>query len=433
MTAADQRETRIEEGASSGAQSNEIGDELRRYSLNPLRGRGHGKVWAEDAKANIWFLRGKLEIIRARERMRQFEPSRKPHTVDLRTSTPTGVSTVNELTRQVPESVGFVEHRLLHNSSPSPSSSADRNEEVAATCRAVETLLDKAEDAALGNCPRFSWFISWWSGTGVEATYRNLHYAEALIARLYTVEEVRCAVPDALRRVITALDYNHPTRTMAIKMLHSTENSHCTCSAHELSEIITVGHETADRSRVRLHSFRNILLIGTVLNILLVAAFIILVAKNPTLVPLCFTPHEALTNGPGICPTRRGLPSGGDLFIVAVLGLLGGSLSAAVFVRGLYTNSTPYNVAIPLALLKLPAGATVAVLGMILLAGDFVPGFSAVNTPVQILAYAILLGFSQQIFTQMIDHRAERLIANVPTKVRQEDGPHTKGRRESSY
>jgi hypothetical protein len=106
---------------------------------------------------------------------------------------------------------------------------------------------------------------------------------------------------------------------------------------------------------------------------------------------------------------------------VALMGLLGGSLSAAVFIRGLYlNNSTPYNVAVPLALSKLPAGAMTSVLGMVLLAGDFVPGFTAVDKQGQVLAYAILFGFAQQLFTQLLDRRAERLLANVPTKARSE-------------
>lgn len=404
MRAVDQEGKQIDKSSPSGAQSTKRVDDLYRYRFSPLSGRGNGKVWAEDAKANIGFLRGKLDIIKARECTRELEPARKDHAINSGASAPSGVSTKNELTR-----------RISH-------------EEVAATCRAVETLLHKAEDAALGNSPRFYWFVSWWSGTGVEAAYKNLHYAEALIARLYNCEEVRCAVPDALRRAIAALDYSHPTRAIAISMLHSTEDSQNFCSTHQLSEIIAVGHETADRSRARLHSFRNILLIGTVINVLLMIAFILVVAKNPNLVPLCF--HPSGKQNPVICPTRIGAASGGDLFIVAVLGLLGGALSATVFVRGLYTNSTPYNVAIPLALLKLPAGAAVAILGMILLAGNFVPNFSTVDEPIKILAYAVLLGFSQQLFTQMVDHRAARLIANVPSKAREEHRPSATGRQE---
>jgi hypothetical protein len=110
--------------------------------------------------------------------------------------------------------------------------------------------------------------------------------------------------------------------------------------------------------------------------------------------------------------------SGGDLFAVALLGLVGGALSAAVFIRDLYTNATPYNVSIPLAMLKLPAGAMTALAGIILLAGEFVPGFTAVDKQIQILAYALVFGFAQQLFTQVVDQRARRLVSNVPTKAR---------------
>ena len=89
-----------------------------------------------------------------------------------------------------------------------------------------------------------------------------------------------------------------------------------------------------------------------------------------------------------------------------------------MFIRGLYSNSTPYNVAVPLALLKIPTGALAAVVGMTLVAGDFVPGFSAIDKQPQILAYSLLFGFAQQLFTGILDRRAKTLIANVPTKAK---------------
>jgi hypothetical protein len=71
----------------------------------------------------------------------------------------------------------------------------------------------------------------------------------------------------------------------------------------------------------------------------------------------------------------------------------------------------------------MPAGAMVAVSGMILLTGNFVPGFSAIDKQGQMLAYALVFGFAQQLFTQMIDHRAEKLVSNIPSKARQRDFP----------
>ena len=132
------------------------------------------------------------------------------------------------------------------------------------------------------------------------------------------------------------------------------------------------------------------------------------------------------------CPTGQSrlarLPGGADALVIAVMGLFGGALSAGVFIRGLYVNSASYNVALPLAVLKLPVGATVAVAGMILMAGDFVPGFSAIDKQNQILAYALVFGFAQQVFTQMLDQRAEKLISSIPSKARDEGGPPAQNR-----
>jgi hypothetical protein len=174
-----------------------------------------------------------------------------------------------------------------------------------------------------------------------------------------------------------------------------------------------------------------------VVTTLLLGGFIALSAVYPTLVPICFVqdPAPADINKPNVaCPTRAGrdpvpgvgeyeVSTGADLFAVALLGLMGGALSAALFIRDLYTNATPYNVSIPLALLKIPAGALTAIVGIILLAGQFVPGFTAVDKQIQILAYALVFGFAQQLFTQVLDQRAQKLVASVPTKARGISGP----------
>jgi hypothetical protein len=51
-------------------------------------------------------------------------------------------------------------------------------------------------------------------------------------------------------------------------------------------------------------------------------------------------------------------------------------------------------------------------------AGEFVPGFTAVDKQIQILAYALVFGFAQQLFIQVVGQRARRLVSNVPTKAR---------------
>jgi hypothetical protein len=75
--------------------------------------------------------------------------------------------------------------------------------------------------------------------------------------------------------------------------------------------------------------------------------------------------------------------------------------------------------------LKLPAGATAALLGILLVAGDFVPGFSAIDRQTQILGYSVVFGFAQQLFTQWLDQRGKNLVANVPTKAGLDDNRPT--------
>jgi hypothetical protein len=308
----------------------------------------------------------------------------------------------------------------------SPVRSSDEFESV---CDAVDALLSRAWRAANGEDPKHVW-TDWWYGACVEATYKNLHYAEAEIVRLYSPVEVRYAIRDALRRARDALAANDPTHLAAMRLLNTAEDptKPCPCSAADLSEIIQVGHEAADRSRTRLHTFRNILLIGTTVTAVLLGLLVLLAAITPDLLPLCFkktpdaTTYVACPGGSGPAAER------GDVPIVAVLGLLGAALSAVVFIRGLYVNSTPYNVAIPLALSKLPAGALVAIAGVLLLSGNFVPGFSVVDQQSQILAYAFVLGFAQQLFTKMLDDRAERLVANVPAPGKPDKVPLEKPR-----
>ena len=65
-----------------------------------------------------------------------------------------------------------------------------------------------------------------------------------------------------------------------------------------------------------------------------------------------------------------------------------------------------------LAVLKLPTGALTAILGLLLMRGGFIPGLGALDTPAQIIAWAIVLGYSQQLLTQFVDRQAQSELNN---------------------
>jgi hypothetical protein len=67
-------------------------------------------------------------------------------------------------------------------------------------------------------------------------------------------------------------------------------------------------------------------------------------------------------------------------------------------------------VPLALAALKLPTGALTAVVGLLLMRGEFVPGLTALDTPGQIIAWAVVFGYAQQLFTKMVDARGQAVL-----------------------
>jgi hypothetical protein len=282
----------------------------------------------------------------------------------------------------------------------------------------VQLLLDGALQAAQGADPEYRTIKSWWRGTSIEAAFRKSHQAEAELARLFDDAELKAEAPAAVARTDLALNRDDPMRAEATRLLTLDAGPE---KRALLAKVIQVGHEAADGSHARVRSFRNILLATACCIAFLVLVFAIVVFGHPSAVPFCFRPlATAGGGGPTVaCPSGAGArqqPAGLDVVVVALLGLLGGALSAAVSIRNVRGTSTPYDLPIALALLKVPAGALTALGALIAIRGEFVPGLSALDTQEQILAYALVFGYAQQLLTGLIDRRAHGLLDSVPSK-----------------
>ena len=272
----------------------------------------------------------------------------------------------------------------------------------------IDELLGAAERAARGVEPQRRRWIGGWQGDCVETAFHNLHRAEAELVRLYSDDEVDAEVPEAIARTDIGLHRNDPRRCAALRLVSMKDAE---AKRILLSRVVQMGHEAADRQHSRVRTFRNIVLVSAVVLAAFVSFFVIWVSRHPSAVPLCFTNPGASTRH---CPTGDGPSSPADVGVVALLGLLGGALASAVSIRHVGGRSTPYNVGVALALLKFPAGAFTALAGLIAIGGELVPGFTALDTQPQILAYALLFGYAQQLLTGLIDKRALSLLSTVP-------------------
>jgi len=112
-----------------------------------------------------------------------------------------------------------------------------------------------------------------------------------------------------------------------------------------------------------------------------------------------------------------------DLIVVELVGLTAAAVATAAAVRGLKGSSERYGLPVALAALKLPTGAITAFLGLLLMRGQFVPGLTALDTSAQILAWALVFGYAQQLFTRFVDQQGQTVLENVRGADRPQPSP----------
>ena len=301
------------------------------------------------------------------------------------------------------------------------------------------------------------------AGAECEGAFASLHAAQVTLVNLYSEEDITANIPAVLERLQQCLPETDQRLLKAKDALDPLVNStgdrlagnhrgngrsnvwqwipvarnhraNHNCGGDTLAQrravlrdAMQVGYDAQDELYAQVRNFRNILIAGTVLLALLVIAVCIVGALQPGTIPLCFQPSNTAGTSPPpitggesfVCPSTTGYaarPTGGDVSIVALMGLLGGALSATFTIQKLRGTSTPYGVPVALAVLKLPAGALTAITGLVLLYGKFIPGLSELDSQGQILAYAIVLGIAQHLVTRFVDQKAEAVLRSVPSK-----------------
>jgi hypothetical protein len=280
----------------------------------------------------------------------------------------------------------------------------------------------------------------WWrrlmpllGGSPLERTASNLHAAEVDLLRLAPPTYLCGQLPGLLASARAHLSYEDPRRQAIEEICRKGDNDNATgLTLTERDTVIAVNraaNSAARREIVQIRSFRNILFATSIVLALAAGALVLVGSTKPQLIPLCFHPGDVV-----VCPTTvaggvaetapqaeideaiRATASSSDVPLVALLGLAAAVLSAALSLRKLQGTTLPYSLPVALAVLKLPSGALTAILGLLLMSGEFVPGLSALDTPGQILAWALLFGYAQQLFTQFVDQRAQGLLDQVSSQ-----------------
>ena len=296
------------------------------------------------------------------------------------------------------------------------------------------------------------------NGPLIERAQSNLDAAEAQLLNLVPasyilgqmpclLRHVQCHLPSTdparqeFERIARKLGINDPDRSLPQNSNDEKSKDRENTVEAERGQIVTAvraASSAALRERVRLRNFRNVVVATTVLMALLAIGVAVTGFLRPTLIPLCFAP-EASGQAMVVCPTAQSpsfsttpakntqpgtqvediddftkkTVSPEDLLVVELVGLTAAAVAAAAAIRRIKGSSERHSLPVALAALKLPTGAVTAFLGLLLMRGQFVPGLSALDTSAQILAWALVFGYAQQLFTRLVDQQGQTVLNNV--------------------
>ncbi|NUP23445.1 MAG: hypothetical protein HOZ81_46805 [Streptomyces sp.] len=248
------------------------------------------------------------------------------------------------------------------------------------------------------------------TGRSLDRAITNLHEAEVQLLRLEPEAALKyegLAVLDVARRHLEPDDprvvllnqqlegngqvLTHAMRDLAVATLHA-------------------AYQAEDQERARVRNFSFIIVAATLIMAALAAIPVILgMLDTRVAARFCFTP---VPDEPMVCPLGNN-PADLDVLSVALSGMIAAGLAGAVSLRKMQTSSGPYHVGVCLLILRLPVGALSAILGVLLLSGQFFPGLTSLDTSTQIIAWAIAFGILQESVTHAVDKQGQRVLGAV--------------------
>jgi hypothetical protein len=295
---------------------------------------------------------------------------------------------------------------------------------------AIKSHVEAAYKAASGHRPRMH------TSARLARATSNIHAAETDLLRRAPSRFFRGELPNMEAHVKRHLPIDDPRRIriedIARKERERTNNDALDVRDREsVIAAVRAASSAAAREQQRVRSFSAIISWASVLLFVIAGLVALLGILRPEMLALCFEPQPTPTEPPLlVCPTEESLLTGEDdvdtvtlgtvskwdVPLIEFIGMVAAGVTGAVALRRIQGTATPFTVPVVLNILKLPTGALTAVLGLMLMRGGFVPGLTALDDTPQIIAWAVVFGASQQLFTGMVDRQAESVLGATGDK-----------------
>jgi hypothetical protein len=264
----------------------------------------------------------------------------------------------------------------------------------------------------------------------------HLHAAEADVLRLAPLNFIEGNMPSFLQRARTTFSPGD-SRLIRLEDLAKKAEGGSITEQDKTSIISCVEGANAElqRSDSRVQSFVDFIMATSVILAILAITLGLIGWRSPTLFPVCFTSTSegklslVCPTGSAVVPDPSNVPPDAlgvdtetiaartvkrlDVAFIELFGLMGAATSTAQAVRAGYNRTDSYRMSIALSILKLSTGAVIALLGIILIRAGLVPGIETFDSRSEIIAWSIVLGYSQQLFTGIVDRRAQSVLTET--------------------
>ena len=250
---------------------------------------------------------------------------------------------------------------------------------------------------------------NWVSGATLQRVQASLDAAEVTLLRLAPLDYLRSNMPVFVAEATDVLRPDDPRLVRLVELGDASDDNGLTeDQRNTVVAAISAAKKSSLRAQNRTRSFRNVVLAATGIAATLMLGVALVGIFAPDTLPLCYTPEPDHQ----VCPAS-GNPRPADSLLIEFAGILGAAISAVFALRKVQGSADPYSVSMALAFLKLPTGALTAFLGLLLISAGFVPGLSALDSSAQILSWAVVLGYSQELFTHLVDQQGQTVLADA--------------------
>jgi predicted Rossmann-fold nucleotide-binding protein len=264
----------------------------------------------------------------------------------------------------------------------------------------VQSLVEKSLRSAIKATKRQRRWKGAWSGADIDQAWQSLHEAEASLILFTTDGQLESVRTRVLAIAAPLLSESDPR----IIKLRSTDAA----EAAFLSDTLRRASAVSDAQHIRARKFRNILLSSIIVFALFAVLTVFVASYHPAVFGLC----EGSSFSQPKCVSGGSSASWQDVLYVEFLGLFAAAVTGAIAIRRMRGSTQPYAINLASLGLKLPIGALTAVGGLLLIHAGFI---SVLTNPsrAQLVAYALVFGASQQLFTGVIDRQAQSVLNSI--------------------